>query len=79
MQVNRRARALPAEYRKKLSVLDSSFSGTRPGEVGPCAARLDGLVSILELVVGAFGEVSLDLNRGVTVLVMSALPRSGVW
>ena len=66
--VNRRARALPAEYRKKLGVLDGSFSGTRPGEVGPCVARLKSLGSILELVVGAFGEVSPDLDRTVTAL-----------
>ena len=66
--MNRRARALPAEYKKKLGVLDSMFSGTRPGEVGPCVARLEGLGSILELVVGAFGEVSADLDRTVTAL-----------
>ena len=70
-QVNRRARALPAEYRKKLGVLDASFSGTRPGEVGPCVARLESLGSILELVVGAFGEVSSDLDRTVTALAES--------
>ena len=73
MQVNRRARALPAEYRKKLSVLDSTFSGTRPGEVGPCVARLEGLGSILELVVGAFGEVSVDLNRAIPALAESRM------
>ena len=70
-QVNRRARALPAEYKKKLGVLDINFSGTRPGEVGPCVARLEGLGSILELVVGAFGEVSADLDRTVTALAES--------
>ena len=62
---------MPAEYRKKLSVLDSSFSGTRPGEVGPCVTRLEGLGSILELVVGAFGEVSTDLDRAVKALAES--------
>ena len=38
-------------------------NGTRPGEVGPCVARLESLGEILELVVGAFGEVSSDLDR----------------
>ena len=59
---------MPAEYRKKLSVLASNFSGTRSGKVGPCVARLERLRRILELVVGAFGEVSSDLDRAVTVL-----------
>ena len=37
---NRRARALPAEYHHKLAVIDSQYCGTRPGEVGPCVARV---------------------------------------
>ena len=40
---NRRARALPAEYRGKLREIDSSYRGTRPGEVRPCVARLETL------------------------------------
>ena len=51
--------------------LDSSFSGTRPGYDGHCVARLKCLGSILELVVGAFGEVSSDLDRTVTALAES--------
>ena len=66
-QVNRRARALPAEYRGLLRKLDSAFHDTRPGEVGPCQARFETLGGILELVVGAFGEVSADLDRLITV------------
>lgn len=49
---NRRARLLPAEYRHKLSQIDATYSGTRPGEVGPCVARLESLGELLELVVG---------------------------
>ena len=70
-QVNRRARALPAEYRGKLQKLDSAFHDTRPGEVGPCQARFENLGGILELVVGAFGEVSADLDRLITALAES--------
>ena len=45
--VNRRARALPAEYRHKLSLIDTTYNGTRVGEVGPCVARLDSFGDIL--------------------------------
>ena len=69
--MNRRARALLAEYQKKLGVLDASFSGSRSGEVGPCVARLESQGSILELVVGAFGEISSDLDRTVSALAES--------
>ena len=62
---------MPAEYRHKLSVIDTTYSGTRPGDVGPCVARLESLGSILELVVGAFGEVSADLGRLITALAES--------
>ena len=69
--VNRRARMLPAEYRHKLSQIDQAYNGTRPGEVGPCVARLESLGEILELVVGAFGEASCDLDRVITALAES--------
>ena len=68
---NRRARALPAEYRRKLSHIDSVYNGTGAGQVGPCVARLETFGDILELVVGAFGEVSSDLDRVVTAMAES--------
>ena len=39
--------------------------------MGPCVARLESLGEILQLVVGAFGEVSSDLDRVVTGLAES--------
>ena len=69
--VNRRARLLPAEYRHKLSLIDQTYHGTRPGEVGPCVAGFETFGDILELVVGAFGEASTDLDRVVTALAES--------
>ena len=69
--VNRRARLLPAEYRHKLSQIDQAYNGTRQGEVGPCVARFETFGDILELVVGAFGEASADLDRVVTALAES--------
>ena len=72
-QVNIRARPLPAEYHGLLRKLDSVFHhGTRPGEVGHCQARSETLGGILELVVGAFGEVSTDMDRLITALAESS-------
>ena len=68
---NRRARKLPAEYRSKLAHLDSTYLGTRQGDMGPCVARLETLGGILELVVGAFGEASSDLDRTIKALAES--------
>ena len=69
--MNRRARALPAEYRRKLSHIDATYNGTGAGQVGPCVARLETFGNILELVVGAFGEASSDLDRVVTAMAES--------
>ena len=49
------------------------MTDTRPEEIGPGVARLDSLGKILELVVGAFGEASSDLDRTITALVESRL------
>ena len=70
---NRRARRLPAEYRAKLHAIDTTHNGTRPGEVGPCVSRLENHGDILELVVGAFGEASSDLDRVITAMAESRL------
>ena len=53
--------------------MDSAFHDTRPGEVGPCQARLETLGGILEQIVGAFGEVSTDLDRLITALAESRI------
>ena len=47
------------------------YNGTAPGEVGPCVARLERHGDILELVVGAFGEVSSDLDRVISAMAES--------
>ena len=41
------------------------------GQVGPCVARLDTMGDILELVVGAFGEASTDLERVIVAMAES--------
>ena len=60
---DRRARGLPALYRGKLRAIDQKYNGTAVGAVGPCEARLAGLGVLLQVVVGAFGDVSTDLER----------------
>ena len=77
--VNRRARKLPAEYHSKLVHLDTTYSGTRQGEVGSCVARLETLGGILELVVEAFGEASADLDRRGAEYVAAGLPGTLFW
>ena len=72
---DRRARALPAEYRRKLGQIDVGYNGTRPGEVGPCVARLETFGELLELVVGAFGEVSSDMDRVISAMAESRVPQ----
>ena len=60
---DRKARTLPALYRRKLSRIDRQYYGTVPGQVGPCQERLESLGDLLQLVVGSFGDVSTDLDR----------------
>ena len=61
--MNSRARQLPAEYKAKVANIDWEFHGTVPGEVGPLQERLESLGQLLCLCVGAFGDVSADLER----------------
>ena len=60
---DRRARALPGEYRSKLAALDRQFHHTEQGQVGPLQHRLETRwPELRSLVIGQFGEVSLALH-----------------
>ena len=48
---------------RKLAVIDSQYYHTDRGVTGPLVQRLESLGELLCLVVGAFGEVSEDLER----------------
>jgi DNA-binding ferritin-like protein (Dps family) len=61
-QVDRRARGLPADYKKKLAAIDRQYYHTAVGATGPLVQRLKSLAELLCLMVGAFGEVSEDLE-----------------
>ena len=69
--VNRRARLLPNEYKMKLQPLDEQYYNTPPGVAGPLVQRLQSMGTLLELVVGAFGKVSADMERIVVALAHS--------
>ena len=69
--VNRRARALPAEYEGKLSKMDRQLHHTEPGGIGPLVRRFRSFPELQGLVVGAFGEASADLHSLVSHLDLS--------
>ena len=74
--MDRRARALPAEYKKKVADIDQEYHGTVRGQVGPLQARLEelcggSLKDLLGLCVGAFGDISCDLDRLIRALAES--------
>ena len=74
--MDRRARQLPAEYRKKVADIDQEYYGTVRGQVGPLQARLEelcggSLQDLLGLCVGAFGDISTDLERLIKALAES--------
>ena len=63
--VDRRARALPGEYRNSLAKLDQQYHGTAVGHQGPLGARFEELCGdsgLQNLVVGRFGESSEHLH-----------------
>ena len=67
-QVDRRARGLPNDYKRKLAAIDRQYYNTARGATGPLVQRLESLGELLCLVVGAFGEVSEDLERTIKAL-----------
>ena len=67
-QVDRRARGLPADYKRKLADIDRQYYNTARGATGPLVQRLESLGELLCLVVGAFGEVSEDLERTIKAI-----------
>ena len=68
---DRRARGLPALYRKKLQTIDQRYNNTAVGEIGPCENRLAELGCLLQVVVGAFDDISTDLDRIIRAIAES--------
>ena len=75
--MDRRARLLPGEYRRKVAEVDREYYGTVRGQAGPLQARLEqlagggGLEDLLGLCVGAFGDCSTDMDRLIRALAQS--------
>ena len=71
--MDRRARALPEDYKKKVADINQEYHGTVRGQVGPLQALLEelcggNLKDLLGLCVGAFGDISCDLDRLIRAL-----------
>ena len=62
-QADRRARELPATYRRPLERLDQQYRGTAPGVTGPLVARLQGYGELMCLVAGAWADCSSHLHE----------------
>ena len=74
--VDRRARELPAEYRRKARETDRVYGRVPEGIKGPVENKLDEFGDLLCLVVGAFGEVSEDLHYLINTLAEAAVRKS---
>ena len=61
-QVDRRARELPASYRRPLERLDRQLFDTQPGETGRLVQRLQSFGNLRCFVAGNWGEGSKDLH-----------------
>ena len=59
---DRRARGLPATYKRPLAKLDQRHHGSAPGQVGPLQRRLESFGVLQCLVIGCAGEGSQDLH-----------------
>ncbi len=76
--VDRRARLLAGEYRRKVVTIDQQVLGTNRDQVGPLQRRLESFGELQGLVVGAFGEGSEDLHSLVQTLGESRLRAQGL-
>ena len=61
-QADRRARELPATYRRPLARLDEQYHGTQAGAAGPLVRHLQSFGELQCYVGGAFGEGSAHLH-----------------
>ena len=70
-QADRRARELPATYRRPLQRLDQEVRGAPAGEKGALERRLESFGELLCLVAGAWGDCSTDLHNLVQICAES--------
>ena len=65
---DRRASRLPAEYKRKLAVLDKKYHGTPNDQSGPLIQRLLSYGELTTLVVGPWGDGSKNLHSLIRTL-----------
>ena len=76
--MNKRAKLLQAEYRKKARDTDRKYGVTMEGTIGPVERKLNQYGELQGLVVGAFGEGSEDLHTLVQTLAESKVNSMGL-
>ena len=76
--VDRRARLLQAEYRKKAKDVDRDYVGIPVDQEGPVLRHLNQYGDVLGLVVGAWGEGSEDLHDLVHIIALARLSAVGL-
>ena len=76
--VDKRAKLLQGEYRKKARDADRKFGGTAEGTIGPVETKLLQYGELQGLVVGAFGEGSEDLHSLVQIIAESKVNSMGL-
>ena len=76
--VNKRAKLLQGEYRKKARDTDRKYGDTVEGTIGPVERKLQQYGDIQGLVVGAFGEGSEDLHTLVQTMAESKVNAMGL-
>ena len=69
--MDRRARVLPADYKSKLTAIDRQCYNIARGVTGPLVLKLEFFGKLLCLVLGAFGEVSEDMERSIKAIAES--------
>ena len=76
--VDKRAKLLQGEYKKKARDADRKYGGTAEGTIGPVETKLLQYGDLQGLVVAAFGEGSEDLHRLVQIIAESTVNNMGL-
>ena len=76
--MNKRAKLLQGEYRKKARGTNRKYGDAVEGTIGPVERKLQQYGDIHGLVVGAFGEGSEDMHTFVQTLAESKVNAMGL-
>ena len=76
--VDKRARQLPGEYRKKAEDADSDYGGVPRREVGPVQRKLQTFGELRGLIFGNFSEASQGVHDLIRIMSESRLAAQGL-